>query len=346
MILFGVALVVAFMSALSIFLLSPYADRVGLVDVPNHRKLHSGNIPLVGGISVYVGLASGIMLLTIPGMGFTTYLVCSSLIVVLGVMDDSWEISPKIRLVVQGLVALIMYFGAGLYISHAGNLFGLGEIYLGNAGILLTVIAVIAGINAFNMIDGVDGLLGISSLITFLALAVLFLLNSDMNGVYLSLLMVVALLPYLAANMGFSPLRVQKIFMGDTGSMLIGLTVVWLLVRGSQGGQPSFSISTALWLIAFPLMDMVRVMLWRIRAGKPVFEADRTHLHHLLSRGSSRHSVLVKICSLSALFAVVGVVLEVSMRSPQKDAVIFLLFIASFVVYMVRLGKLEKKQLI
>lgn len=342
----GVAVMVMLMSSLSILLISPFADRMGLVDVPNHRKLHSGHIPLIGGLSVYAGLAVGIMLLATPGSGFTTYLVCSSLLVILGVMDDSWDISPSVRLVVQALVALIMCFGTGTYISHLGDLFGFGQIYLGTGGVVLTVIAVIAGINAFNMIDGIDGLLGTSSLITLLSLAILFFLNADMNNLYLSLAMAVALIPYLAANMGFSPVKVRKIFMGDTGSMLIGFTVVWLLVRGSQGPTPSFSVSTALWLIAFPLMDMVRVMVWRMRSGKPVFEADRTHLHHLLLRSASRHSVLVKISILAVFFAVVGIALELTVRLPQKDGVIFLLFIASFVIYMLRLSRLGKKQFV
>lgn len=346
----GVAFVVMLMSSLSILLISPFADKVGLVDVPNHRKLHNGHIPLIGGLSVYAGLAVGIMIIATPGSGLATYLVCSSLLVILGVMDDSWDISPRVRLVVQALVALIMCFGTGTYISHLGDLFGLGEIYLGTGGVVLTVVAVIAGINAFNMVDGIDGLLGTSSLISLLGLAVLFFLNEDLNSLYLSLAMAVALVPYLAANMGFSPVKVRKIFMGDAGSMLIGFTVVWLLVRGSQGSQdvpePSFSVSTALWLIAFPLMDMVRVMVWRMRAGKPVFEADRTHLHHLLLRGASRHAVLVKISTLAAFFAVVGIALELTIHFPHRDAAILLLFIASFVIYMVQLGRREKKQLV
>lgn len=343
MIFLGVVLLVILMSSLSILVLTPIAGRIGLVDVPNHRKLHNGHIPLIGGISVYVGLAIGVMLFATPGSGFITYMLCSSLLVVLGVMDDSWDISPLARLIVQGIVALIMC-GAGIYISHLGDLFGLGEIYLGPGGVVLTVVAVVAGINAFNMIDGVDGLLGGVSMITLLTLALLFFLGGDQNGMRLALIMAVALVPYLLANLGLVPAGVRKIFMGDTGSMLIGFTVVWLLVKGSQGENPSFSAATALWLIAFPLMDMVRVMVGRKRAGKRLFEADRTHLHHLLLvRYANPHTVLVKICTLSVFFATVGVVMEIS---ELHESIIFLMFIAGFVTYMAHINKVGTKILV
>lgn len=336
----GVSLLVVLISSISILLLTPLAERIGLVDVPNHRKLHNGSIPLIGGISIYIGLVVGVIFFAEPGSDYTTYLVCSSLIVILGVMDDSWDISPLVRLGVQAVVALIMCSGTGLYINHIGDILGLGDIYLGSTGVLFTVVAVIAGINAFNMIDGVDGLLGISSLITFLGLGLLFFLNGDSNGQYMSFLIAVALVPYLTANLGFVPSRIRKIFMGDTGSMLIGFSVVWLLVRGSQGESPSFSAATALWLIAFPLMDMARVMLGRFKTGKPVFGADRTHLHHLLLlRNSAHRVVLLQICTLSAIFAVVGIVCAIT---KQRDAIIFIMFLASFVLYVARVNKLSK----
>lgn len=335
----SVALLVMFMSSLSILFLTPLAEKFGLVDVPNQRKLHQGHIPLIGGLSIYIGLAVGILLFAAPGNGYVTYMVCSSLIVVLGVMDDSWDISPLVRLVVQALVAFIMIVGAGLYISNVGDLFGQGDLYIGYGGVLLTIVAVLAGINAFNMIDGIDGLLGINSMITFLGLGLLFFLKGDVNSLYMSLFMVVALIPYLAVNMGI--VKVRKIFMGDTGSMLIGFTVVWLLVKGSQGAEPAFSTSTALWLVAFPVMDMVRVMLCRMRDGKPVFKADRTHLHHLLLlRYANRYLVLVKICSLSLLFVLTGVLLPMFGWS---ESAIFLLFLASFSVYVVSLARMGKK---
>ena len=338
----GVALIVIFISTLSILLLTPVAAKVGLVDLPNERKTHVGAPPLVGGISTYAGLVIGLSLFMPPNLPSLTYLICSSIIVVLGVLDDARDLSPKLRLAVQSMVAVIMCVGSGLHIENLGNLFGFGDIHLGVFGYVLTVIAVIAAINAFNMIDGVDGLLGTSSLLSFLGLGLLFSFNGDHDGMHLALLIALALIPYLAVNLQCPPLKMQKIFMGDTGSMLIGFTVVWLLIHGSQGEHPSFSASTALWLIAFPLMDMVRVILTRRRSGEPVFKADRTHLHHLLLKQTTPANprmVLLKISTMVAFFAMIGVSLKVS---GSTDVMAFMLFLVTFALYVKTVNKLNK----
>ena len=336
----GVALIVVFISTLSILLLIPVAEQVGLVDVPNStRKLHQGKPPLIGGISTYAGLVIGLSLFMQPNLTSLTYFICSSIIVVLGVMDDAKDLSPKIRLVVQSVVAIIMCAGSGLYIENLGNLFGLGDFHLGAFGYVVTVVAVLAAINAFNMIDGVDGLLGTSALISFVGLSILFFLKGEHEGMYLALLIALALIPYLLVNLQCPPLKVQKIFMGDTGSMLIGFTVVWLLIHGSQGEHPSFSAPTALWLIAFPLMDMARVIITRRRSGMPVFKADRTHLHHLLLQRSTPRGVLLKISAMVAFFAVVGIALAVSGSS---DFTAFALFLVTFAMYVRMVNRLSK----
>ncbi len=328
----GVALIVVFISTLSILLLIPVAEHVGLVDMPNNgRKLHQGKPPLIGGISMYIGLVIGLSLFMQPNLTSLTYFICSSIIVVLGVWDDAKDLSPRLRLAVQSMVAVIMCSGSGLYIENLGDLVGLGNIHLHNLGYLLTVVAVIAAINAFNMIDGVDGLLGTSSLVSFLSLGLLFGLNGDQHGMYLALLIALALIPYLMVNLQLPLVKVQKIFMGDTGSMLIGFTVVWLLIQGSQGAKPSFSTPVALWLIAFPLMDMVRVILTRRRNKQPVFSADRTHLHHIVLRQSTPRMTLVKIGTLSAFLAVIGIALH---QTQTKDYTVFVLFLITFVFYV------------
>ena len=339
-------LLVFIVSSLSIILLTPVAKKMGLVDVPNHRKMHVGHIPLIGGISIYTGLLIGISLYLRPDQASLTFLVCSSILVILGIADDAKDISPKFRLFIQGAVALFMCLGSGLYIHNLGNIFGIGNFDLGVLGYPVTILAVIAAINAFNMVDGIDGLLGISSLITFVSMGILFSVNSDTENMKLTLIMSVALIPYLLANLELSPIKQIKIFMGDTGSMLIGFTVVWLLIQGTQAtsettGKTAFSAATALWLIAVPLMDMVRVMLYRARQGVSLLKADRNHLHHILlvQNKGNKELVLIKICTLSAFFAVVGMAMQVSI---QQTAIIFFTFLAGFAVYTVRVSKINK----
>jgi UDP-GlcNAc:undecaprenyl-phosphate GlcNAc-1-phosphate transferase len=355
----GIILLVSFISALSIILLTPFASRFGLVDVPNsQRKFHEGHIPLIGGVSIYAGLVIGLAMAIKPDWSSFTYLLCSSIIVALGVMDDLKDLSPKLRLLVQSVVAALMCGGTGLYIHNLGDLFGMGSaIDIGMFGYVLTLFAVIGAINAFNMIDGVDGLLGICSLITFVGMAILFSLNHDSINMNLALIVSAALVPYLVANLGLSQSLFKKIFMGDTGSMLIGLTVVWLLVQGTHApiSQPStvaldtqtkysfaFSAATALWLIAFPLMDMVRVIGGRMLRKKSPLEADRSHLHHILqdASGNSKRVALLKICTLSAFFATVGIAMHVTQ---MNEGIILLTFLMAFVLYAYRVNRLDKK---
>lgn len=344
----GIFLLVSFISALSILLLTPLAERFGLVDVPNsQRKFHDGHIPLIGGVSIYAGLVMGISLFITPDTSSLTYLACSSLLVALGIADDAKDLSPKFRLLVQSVVAVMMCSVDGMHLQSLGNIFGSGDINLGMAGYAVTVLAVIGAINAFNMIDGIDGLLGISSLVTFVSMGILFYLNNDTTSMNLALIISVALVPYLVANLGLSRAMFKKIFMGDTGSMLIGFTVVWLLVQGTHATQEStgnvaFSASAALWLIAFPLMDMVRVIGSRVLRGNSPLNADRSHLHHLLqdTYGDSKRVALMKICTLSAFFAVVGIAMHVT---GVREVIIFLTFLMGFALYAFRVSRLKSK---
>ena len=164
--------VVAFVSSfVAIIMLRPLAVKVGLVDKPNARKAHVGHIPLIGGISVYIGLliASILVLIFSPGHveQLTTYLLASLLMVITGALDDRFDLSVRVRIVVQVVIASIMMFVAGNAIFSLGNLLAFGDISLWYFAYPFTVIAVLGAINAYNMVDGIDGLIGGISASTF-----------------------------------------------------------------------------------------------------------------------------------------------------------------------------------
>ena len=119
------------------------------------------------------------------------------------------------------------------------------------------------------------------------------------------------MIPYIFLNLGFPFGGRKKVFMGDAGSMLIGFTVIWVLLQGTQGSKAQMTPVTALWLIAIPLMDMTCIMIRRIRKGVSPFKPDREHLHHICLRaGLSSHQALVVICGVATLLAVAGIALE------------------------------------
>ena len=314
----------------AIALLYPLSVRIGLVDIPRGRKQHQGAVPLIGGIATYCGLATALLLLADSSIQPFYYLACSGVIVVLGVFDDYLDLSVKLRLAVQTLVGLAMTYSLDLHIASLGNLFGFGVVELGVLGLPITLIAVIAAINAFNMTDGIDGLAGMLSLVSFITLAIFMTLWGQQLYASLALVIAIALLPYLACNLNLIPGR--RIFMGDAGSMLIGLSVIWLLIIGTQSETASFRPVTALWIIAIPLMDMIAIMVRRIRKGQSPFQADREHLHHISLRlGLSSRESLALITALACICACIGIIGEYLL---VPDLVMLLLFLAVFGAYL------------
>ena len=310
--LLPVLLVAFFTSIFTIKILLPLAPHIGLVDVPNERKKHDGAIPLIGGISIFTGVLIASTLFIEQSQLLNLYFISSALLVFIGTMDDIYDLSVAPRMIFQGLVASIMVFGAGIYISDFGNLLSFGDIFIGNYGTIFTLLACIAAINAFNMIDGIDGLAGSMSIISILSIAILTMMSNTGRDILLPLILVVATIPYLFYNVSTRNPRGKKIFMGDAGSMFLGLTVIWLLTLGTQGEQKSFNAVTALWIIAVPLMDMFTIMFRRAMAGVSPFRADNGHLHHiLLKAGFSSRQTLFIISFLAILFSLIGILGEI-----------------------------------
>jgi len=330
------ALLVTFsVSVMTIKVLLPLAPHIGLVDLPNERKNHEGAIPLIGGISIYTGVLIASTFFIEQSQLLNLYFISSALLVFIGTMDDIYDLSVTPRMIFQGIVATIMVFGAGIYIHDFGGIFGSGNFDIGIYGMIFTVLACITAINAFNMIDGIDGLAGSMSIISISSIAILTVLNGNSSQeILLPLMLVVATIPYLFYNVSTRNPRGKKIFMGDAGSMFMGLTIIWLLVLGTQdtsSTSPSFKPVTALWLIAVPLMDMFAIMLRRIRKGVSPFKADNGHLHHICIRlGLSSRQALWAISSLSIAMALFGIAGEY-MNIPES--IMLLSFIAVFVIY-------------
>ncbi|MEZ9713359.1 UDP-N-acetylglucosamine--undecaprenyl-phosphate N-acetylglucosaminephosphotransferase [Vibrio cyclitrophicus] len=327
---------VGFFSFTSLFLMRKVAKAVGLVDKPNERKLHNGAIPLVGGISISLSISQ--YLVTHPNVipHSEVFLASIAALIVIGALDDKFDISFKIRLIVQAILSICMMYFADLQLENIGNLFGLGDLHLGFLSPVITILAVIGAINAFNMVDGIDGLLGGLAIVTLGAIAILLKVDSQHGLAYLCVVFIVAIIPYILMNLGILG-RERKVFMGDAGSMMIGFTVIWLLLGASQ--DPSESLMrpiTALWLIAVPLMDMAAIMFRRVRRGVSPFKPDREHLHHIFQRlGCTPRQTLAIICAIASSFAGFGIYGEF-LKVPEST--MFILFLVCFASYTVAMS--------
>lgn len=329
------ALIVAFLASIfTIKVLHPLAPQIGLIDYPTDRKNHDGAIPLIGGLSIFISVLIASTLFVGQSQLLNLYLISSALLVFIGTLDDIYDLNVAPRMVFQTLVSAIMVFGAGLFITDFGDVFGFGGVSLGIYGTIFTILACITAINAFNMIDGIDGLAGSLSIISIISIAILTLIGNSHGDVLLPLILVVAIIPYLFYNVSTRNPRGRKIFMGDAGSMFMGFTVLWLLVIGTQNSvnhQASFRPVTALWIIAVPVMDMFAIMFRRIRKGVSPFKADNGHLHHICMRlGLTSRQALWAISILAILCALVGIAGEVV---SVPEWIMLYCFIALFVSY-------------
>ena len=325
-------------SFITLFIMRKVAKKIGLVDKPNARKLHQGVVPLVGGISIYLSLLVGFLLFLPSSLNLELYLLCSAILIVLGALDDYYDVSFKIRLLVQAGISLAMILVGGHSLHHLGFLMGSETIALGElVGGFITVIAVIGAINAFNMVDGIDGLLGGLASVTFTALGTVFFMSGNEYLGTICLLIVTALVPYIMLNLGFPLGRRFKIFMGDAGSMFIGFSVVWMLIRGTQEPEViAFKPVTALWVIAIPLMDMATIMIRRMRKGHSPFKPDREHLHHICQRiGLSPLMTLFVICLMASICAFVGIWTDLH---GVNESVMFVAFLVMFAVYFMAIS--------
>lgn len=328
---------VFFFSLASLYMLRKAAKIVGLVDKPNERKQHEGFIPLVGGIAVFITLAQYIYNNPNIFPHSTLFLVSIAVLTIVGAVDDKFDISFKIRLLVQAFLTIVMIYISGLELNHIGNILGIGNLYFGALAPIITVLAVVGTINAFNMVDGIDGLLGGLSIVTFTSVAVIMQLQGQTSLASFCIVIVVAMLPYVLMNLGLLGRR-RRVFMGDAGSMMIGFSVIWLLLSASQAtGSPVMRPVTALWLIALPLMDMAAIMYRRIKRRRSPFRPDREHLHHVCQRiGLSNKQTLMFICGLAMAFAGFGIIGEVLLL---PESIMFITFIVCFFTYNLLLLK-------
>ncbi len=336
-----VSIIVFCASTAAIVYLRPLAIKANLVDIPNERKSHSGHVPLIGGMSTFIGIVLALFLSPEGPPQQYEYILVSFLLVLVGVIDDKLDISAVSRLVVIATLSVWLVEIEGISLNYLGDIFGVGSVYLSSWSLLFTSFAVIGCITAFNMIDGIDGLLGVLASVSIGSLGLLFWLSGDEGISQFCLLFVVSMLPYVCFNLGVKSCSKYKVFMGDSGSFLVGFTIIWLLVFATQHTESLHSVSmkpvTALWIIAIPLMDMTRVMFRRLFNVESPFKADRTHIHHvLLAYGMSSQAVLCVIGFAAVVIAACGVFMELNQVRESTSLIAFLIifFGYTFVVSM------------
>jgi len=280
--------------AVLILLLRGAAHRFGIVDHPGGRKQHTQPTPTVGGLAMYLAVLLALLWHGGISENVAVLLGCAAALVILGIFDDKHGLSVSLRMMIQVFLVSVVITGAEGTITHLGALFGIGsDIQLGMFAVPFSVIAFVGGINAMNMIDGADGMAGKMAMITVLGVAIIFYVAGAVELLPLTWAMLGALVGFLLFNTRIF-VRRAWVFMGDAGSMWLGLVLGWFMAQVTRDGV-SAEPALVLWLFGIPLIDTLVVMFRRFQRRRSPFAADRTHIHHVLEHAglSVRRTVLV-----------------------------------------------------
>ena len=309
-----------FLSLLFSFVLTRYvrdfASGRGWVAVPSQeRHLHAAPLPRLGGVAIFLSfslsmLAAVVLASYIPHLHaavslktLLTILVPASLVFLLGLYDDLYSVSPSCKFAVQSLAATMLFMG-GLRILNIPVLFGQHHLPW-FVGLPFTILWVLAITNAFNLIDGLDGLAAGSALFSTLVVFVVTLLNGSSLLTVMTIALAGAILGFLRYN--FNP---ATIFLGDSGSLFIGFVLSALALAGAQKAPTIVAVAIPVVSFGLPILETTLSILRRLISGRPVFTADREHIHHkLLQHGLTHRQVVIVLYGVSAVFAMLSLFL-------------------------------------
>ena len=288
------------------------AKRKELFAEVNHRSSHSTPIPAFGGISLFVVfVCAALIMLGIGSSHSIGFVVLSAFILFMsGLKDDLMGTSARTKLLVQLGTACLVLLNSELTVTHLSGFFGIGEV-TPVAGFLISLGFIVFLVNAYNLIDGIDGLAGIIAIIAFSVFGVYYYVNDNSFLVVIMASMIGALVSFLTWNFASSK---RKMFMGDTGSLVIGfiLAVNALIIIAGQpvNPEPFFVPQNAvifiLTILVIPVLDTLRIIVIRLSNGQKPWVADRNHMHHLLlDKGLSHKQATFCLASLQVI-AIIG----------------------------------------
>lgn len=303
---------IAFFSAVIIsFVMTPMARRlairVGALDVPKEtRKIHIKPMPYFGGLAIYVAIIS-CMFVYMPHNSTNYYIMAGATIIVFaGVIDDMYGMPAKVKLLIQILAALIAIRG-GVQIHFITNpLSETGMSYLFNGlSFIITLFWIVGITNTINLIDGLDGLAsGVASIAATTLLFTAARLGHDFIVMQCAII--------AGASLGFLPFNFNpaKIFMGDTGSLLLGYMLAVTSVSGMVKSVAAIALAVPVFALGLPILDTAFAIIRRYLNKKPIMQADKDHLHHKLMRfGLNQRQTVLIMYFISMLLGSVAVII-------------------------------------
>lgn len=338
-------LLASLITLLGIKALIYFSPALKLIDYPLGRKGHKTPTPLVGGISIAIGVSYIFFISSKNSTVFLFFWLSSIFVLALGIIDDRDSLRVKTKLIIHSFITLFCIYFSTVQLNYFGAVITSTPIYLGIFGPFLTVFLMLAFINAINMLDGVDGLVG--SLVAtqaFSLLSISILLHQPTITLLLVGL-ICAISSFLFYNFPLSPHKHARIFLGDAGSTFLAFFIAWITIYLSQETE-IYSIKPIqiFWCVFFPFLEICGTVALRKANKQRITLASYDHIHFiLLKMGFSRKQVVFTVCLISGLYSLLGIVLA-WLNIPEN--IQFLMMWTSIVIYIktvIRLNALVNK---
>ncbi|UQD53428.1 undecaprenyl-phosphate alpha-N-acetylglucosaminyl 1-phosphate transferase [Bacillus methanolicus] len=304
------AVIAFFVSLITVLIVTPFviklAIKIGAVDKPNARKVHSKLMPRLGGLAIFIGVIAGYFAGGVYNEKVTAISLGAILIVLIGMLDDKYELSAKVKFAGQLLVAALIV-ASGLKMDFVSIPY-IGKFQLGFWSYPITVLWIVGITNAINLIDGLDGLSAGISAIGIATIAIMAASAGKMLIFTLSVILLGSIIGFLFYN--FHP---AKIFMGDTGALFLGYSISILSLLGLYKSVTLFSFLVPIIILGVPVFDTTYAIIRRIVNKKPISAPDKSHLHHrLLALGLSHRNTVLAIYAFGILFSISAILVSES----------------------------------
>ena len=318
-----------------------FSKKKHLIDVPNERKIHHGQISRLGGVAVWISVMLTFAFLVIlsyypKGYGLSAIITGGSLMFLMGLIDDVYGLDAKFKLFIQIAIASIVIL-LGIRIETLYNPFGT-NIELGWVSYPLTILWIVGITNAINFIDGIDGLAGSIISISAVAIGIISLVLAPAIPItaLIAFILTGAMCAFLTFN--YNP---AKIFMGDSGALYAGFLLATLSITGIVAPAKDFSMYLPVLILIVPMMDVMYSSIRRILNGTSPFVADSEHIHHkLLHAGYSQDRLVLLLAS----FSLIGALLSILVVTTRSKFIIVVLCLIAVLLILNTVSKLIKKK--
>lgn len=281
--------------------------KFGYLDIPkDNRRMHKRPMPIAGGVAIYLAATVAILVFIPLNKNIISLLIGSTVILISGLLDDKFSISPKAKIFFQLVAGLIIAL-SGSQIEFFTNIISTKEVvWLKYLSIPVTLFWICGITNTVNLIDGLDGLAAGISLISAVSLMCIAL---KMN------LLAVAIIAAAIGGgcLGFLPYNFNpaKIFMGDTGALYLGFMLSYISIQGVMKYATTLMIFVPVLVLGVPVFDTAFAMIRRYISGKKIFAADKGHLHHrLLALGLTQRQTVLILYAISLIFGILANVIS------------------------------------